>query len=139
MDPLALLAGVLGTAGFVLGLAADRFATRWPEHDEEHPPGRPVDWRTAVAALVGALALGLLPLRFGGDPLAFALFVGLGEGECATGPNTDAIAIVRHLIDQLPCNFGEFGAGATEARDDDSGSAVPARQSRRRGRRGRPR
>jgi leader peptidase (prepilin peptidase)/N-methyltransferase len=74
MDPLALLAGVLGTAGFVLGLAADRFATRWPEHDEEHPPGRAVDWRTAVTALVGALALGLLPLRFGGDPLAFALF-----------------------------------------------------------------
>ena len=74
MDPLALLAGVLGTAGFVLGLAADRFATRWPEHDEEHPPGRPVDWRTAICALVGALALGLLPLRFAGDPLAFALF-----------------------------------------------------------------
>jgi leader peptidase (prepilin peptidase) / N-methyltransferase len=65
---------VLGTAGFVLGLAADRLATRWPEHDEEHPPGRAVDWRTAVAALVGALALGLLTLRFGGDPLAIGLF-----------------------------------------------------------------
>ena len=40
--------GCSGAAGFALGLAADRFATRWPEHDEEHPPGRPVDWRTAV-------------------------------------------------------------------------------------------
>jgi len=71
MDALSL---ALAAAGGILGGIADRFATRWPEHDEEHPPGRPVDWRTAVAALVGALALGLLPLRFGGDPLAFALF-----------------------------------------------------------------
>jgi leader peptidase (prepilin peptidase) / N-methyltransferase len=71
MEPLA---GVLGAAGFVLGLGADRLATRWPEHDEEHPPGRAVDWRTAAVALVGAIALGLLPLRFDGDPLAIALF-----------------------------------------------------------------
>jgi leader peptidase (prepilin peptidase) / N-methyltransferase len=72
MEPLVAL---LGAAGFALGLAADRLATRWPEHDdEEMPAGRPVDWRTAVVALVGAIALGLLPLRFGADPLAFALF-----------------------------------------------------------------
>ncbi len=72
MDPLA---GLLGAAGFGLGLAADRLATRWPEHDdEEMPAGRPVDWRTGVVALVGALALGLLPVRFGAEPLAFALF-----------------------------------------------------------------
>ena len=71
MEPLA---GLLGAAGFVLGIAADRLAVRWPEHDEEHPAGRAVDWRTAVAALVGALALGLLVLRFGGDTLAMAIF-----------------------------------------------------------------
>ncbi len=71
MDPLSVL---LGAAGFVLGLAADRFATRWPEHDEEHPPGRKVDWRTGLTALVGALALGLLPMRFAGDPLALLVF-----------------------------------------------------------------
>jgi len=71
MEPLA---GSLGVLGFALGIAADRFATRWPEHDEEHPPGRAVDWRTAVVALIGALALGLLPLRFGADPLAFVVF-----------------------------------------------------------------
>ena len=64
MEPLA---GLLGAAGFVLGIAADRLAVRWPEHDEEHPPGRAVDWRTAVVALVGAL-------RFGGDALAVAIF-----------------------------------------------------------------
>ena len=71
MEPLA---GLLGAAGFVLGIAADRLAVRWPEHDEEHPAGRAVDWRTAVVALTGALALGLLVLRFGGDALALAIF-----------------------------------------------------------------
>ena len=71
MDPLALL---LGAGGFLLGLAADRLATRWPEHDEEHAPGRAVDWRTATVALAGALAFGLLPIRFGSDPVAFAIF-----------------------------------------------------------------
>ena len=45
MEPLSL---VLAVAGGALGVAADRFATRWPEHDEEHPPGRRVDWRTVA-------------------------------------------------------------------------------------------
>ena len=68
-----LLSGALGAAGFALGLLADRLATRWPEHDEEHPPGRRVDWRTALTALVGALAFGLLPARFASDPLAMVI------------------------------------------------------------------
>ena len=71
MEPLSV---VLGAAGFGLGLAADRLATRWPEHDEEHPPGRAIDWRTALPALVGAVALGLLPARFAGDPVAAVVF-----------------------------------------------------------------
>jgi leader peptidase (prepilin peptidase) / N-methyltransferase len=71
LDPVSLL---LGAAGFALGLAADRFATRWPEHDEEHPPGRRVDWRTGVTAMMGALAFGLLPVRFIADPIALGLF-----------------------------------------------------------------
>lgn len=71
MEPLSV---VLGASGLVLGLAADRLATRWPEHDEEHPPGRTIDWRTATTALVGALTLGLLPSRFSGDPLALVVF-----------------------------------------------------------------
>jgi prepilin signal peptidase PulO-like enzyme (type II secretory pathway) len=58
----------------VLGLGADRLATRWPEHDEEHPPGRRIDWRTAVVGVLGAVAFGLLPSRFGDDLLALGVF-----------------------------------------------------------------
>jgi leader peptidase (prepilin peptidase) / N-methyltransferase len=71
MNPLAL---ALGVGGFALGLAADRLATRWPEHDEEHPAGRAIDWRTVVCALAGAAGFGLLPIRFAGDPLALVVF-----------------------------------------------------------------
>jgi prepilin signal peptidase PulO-like enzyme (type II secretory pathway) len=71
MTPLAI---GFGAVGLVIGLVADRLATRWPEHDEEHPPGRPIGWRTAVCAAFGAFAFALLPTRFGGDQLALALF-----------------------------------------------------------------
>jgi leader peptidase (prepilin peptidase)/N-methyltransferase len=71
VGPLSL---VLGAAGAALGVLADRFATRWPEHDEEHPAGRRVDWRTVVCGVVGALALGLLPQRFAGDVVATVIF-----------------------------------------------------------------
>jgi leader peptidase (prepilin peptidase) / N-methyltransferase len=71
---VAVLAGVFGA---VLGLAADRLAVRWPEHDPEepeHPPGRPIGWRTAVVVVTGAIAFALLPARFAADPLALAVF-----------------------------------------------------------------
>jgi len=71
VEPLSL---VLGVAGAALGVLADRFSTRWPAHDEEHPAGRPVDWRTVMCGVVGAVALGLLPVRFGGDGLALVVF-----------------------------------------------------------------
>jgi prepilin signal peptidase PulO-like enzyme (type II secretory pathway) len=71
MTPAVL---AFGAVGLILGLVADRLATRWPEHDEEHPPGRPIDWRTAVCAVFGALAFAFLPTRFAGDPLALGLF-----------------------------------------------------------------
>ncbi len=58
----------------MLGVAADRFATRWPEHDEEHPPGRRIDWRTVLCGAVGAVTFGLLPLKFAGDTLALVAF-----------------------------------------------------------------
>jgi leader peptidase (prepilin peptidase)/N-methyltransferase len=38
---------------------------RWPEHDdEEHPPGRPVGWRTVASVGIGAFAFGLYGQRF---------------------------------------------------------------------------
>lgn len=85
MDPLSWL---LAAGGFGLGLGADRLAVRWPEHDEEHPPGRRVDWRTGLTALVGAVAFGLLPVRYAADPLA-ALVLGAWFVTLVVGLATD--------------------------------------------------
>ncbi|HEX7223580.1 MAG TPA: A24 family peptidase [Candidatus Limnocylindrales bacterium] len=65
---------VFAAVGLILGLVSDRLATRWPEHDEENPAGRPVGWRTVACGAFGAFALGVVPYRFAGDPLAMALF-----------------------------------------------------------------
>jgi len=72
--PIGILGVVLGLAGALLGFAADRLAVRWPEHDEEHPPGRAIDWRTVVCIAVGTVALGLLPARFAADLVALVVF-----------------------------------------------------------------
>jgi leader peptidase (prepilin peptidase) / N-methyltransferase len=72
-----LVAVVAGLLGAILGLAADRFAVRWPEHepdDAEHPANRPIGWRTVVVIVTAALAFALLPARFAGDPLALLAF-----------------------------------------------------------------
>ena len=75
MTQFVPLSAAFAVAGFLLGLAADRLSTRWPEHDPpEFPAGRRVGWRTIVCALFGAFAFAVLPARFGGDPLALALF-----------------------------------------------------------------
>lgn len=71
LGPLGIAFAVIGLA---LGLASDRLATRWPQHDEDHPAGRKPGWRTVVVAATGAVALGLLPQRFDGDWLSLALF-----------------------------------------------------------------
>jgi prepilin signal peptidase PulO-like enzyme (type II secretory pathway) len=67
-------AAVAALIGAVLGFAADRFATRWPEHDEEHPPGRSIGWRTAVCLVVGGFAFGGLIVRFAPEWLAVVAF-----------------------------------------------------------------
>jgi leader peptidase (prepilin peptidase)/N-methyltransferase len=68
------LVAAVAIAGAVFGVVADRLAVRWPEHDDETPAGRQIGWRTVVCAAFGAFAFALLPMRFGGDPLALALF-----------------------------------------------------------------
>jgi leader peptidase (prepilin peptidase) / N-methyltransferase len=75
MTPLVPLSGVTAIVGLVLGVLADRLATRWPEHEPpDFPPNRRIGWRTIVCALFGAFAFALLPARFGTDWLALALF-----------------------------------------------------------------
>jgi leader peptidase (prepilin peptidase) / N-methyltransferase len=125
MEPLSAL---LGAGGFALGLAADRLATRWPEHDEEHPPGRPVDWRTAATALIGATALGLLPPRFGGEPLALVVF-GAWFVTLVVGLATDLDQ--RQLPDALtlpviPVAFAYALSGANPLVGSEPGLAVAA-------------
>jgi leader peptidase (prepilin peptidase) / N-methyltransferase len=59
----------------LFGVAADRLAVRWPEHDEEHPAGRGIGWRTAASAAMSAFAFGLLGARFAtAEPLLQVLF-----------------------------------------------------------------
>ena len=71
MTPLAI---VLAIAGLVLGVASDRLATRWPEHDEEFLAGRRIGWRTVVCGAFGAFAFAVVGIRFEADPVALAVF-----------------------------------------------------------------
>ena len=59
MTPLIVGLAILGLAW---GLVADRIAARWPSHEDGSV--RPIDWRTTVVPIVGAIALGLLGRRF---------------------------------------------------------------------------
>ncbi|MEA2548092.1 MAG: leader peptidase (prepilin peptidase) / N-methyltransferase [Chloroflexota bacterium] len=68
---------LLGFVGAVFGLVSDRFAVRWPEHDDEHPAGRAIDWRTVVSAAIGAFAFWLLADRFGDAELLVQGLFGL--------------------------------------------------------------
>jgi len=69
ITPLAVLLAVLGGAW---GFVASRIGARWPAHEDGHV--RPIDWRTPVAVVTGALALGALTIRF--DAPAPALVFG---------------------------------------------------------------
>jgi leader peptidase (prepilin peptidase) / N-methyltransferase len=67
-----LVAILLAVAGGAWGLASDRIAVRWPEHDEGFVAGRAPGWRTVVCVVLGAAALGGVALRFA-DPVAAAV------------------------------------------------------------------
>lgn len=79
----------LGAAGALLGFGADRLATRWPEHDEEHPAGRAIDWRTLVCVVVGALAFGGLTLRLADSEMLLRLVLGAWFVTLVIGLATD--------------------------------------------------
>ena len=68
LTPLVIVLGVVGGAW---GFVADRIAARWPAHDDGSV--RPIDWRTPVVVIVGALSLGALTVRFT-DPLVAVVF-----------------------------------------------------------------
>ena len=82
LDPLVPL---LGLAGLVWGVAADRIAARWPAH--EGGSVRSLDWRTPVVAVFAAVAIAAVPLRFG-DPGQRLLF-GVFFAACALAMATD--------------------------------------------------
>jgi leader peptidase (prepilin peptidase) / N-methyltransferase len=69
VTPLVLVLLGLGAAW---GFVADRIAARWPEHEDGST--RPLDWRTPVSVVVGAIALALVPGRFEGDLVASVIF-----------------------------------------------------------------
>ncbi len=73
LTPLAVLLAVVGG---VWGFASDRLAVRWPEH-EEGEGGRAVGWRTVVAVLTGAAALGTVTLVYEGlaERLVFGAYL----------------------------------------------------------------
>lgn len=75
MTPLVPLSALFAVAGVVLGVLADRLATRWPEHEPpEFPAGRSIGWRTVVCGLFGAFAFAVLPARFDDNTVALVLF-----------------------------------------------------------------
>lgn len=68
IEPLGAL--VFALPGVALALLADRIAARWPRRYDH--AARPVAWRTGVLTATGAVAFGVLSLRWS-DPAA--LFV----------------------------------------------------------------
>jgi leader peptidase (prepilin peptidase)/N-methyltransferase len=70
----ALLVALAGAVGGAWGFGSDRLAARWPEHEDG--ADRPLDWRTPVVVIVGALAFAGTVARFGATPADLAV-VGL--------------------------------------------------------------
>ncbi len=96
---------VIGFAvgGALLGVLADRFAVRWPEHDEEHPAGRPSGWRTIATAGIGAFAFWLFADRFGDAEILVQAIYGLWFAALVVGFAVDLDQ--RLLPDELTKPF----------------------------------
>ena len=63
---------MLAVVGAAWGFVADRIGARWPAHEDRSI--RPIDWRTPVSVVVGAVSLALVPVRFPDDVAAQLIF-----------------------------------------------------------------
>ncbi|HXG26334.1 MAG TPA: A24 family peptidase [Candidatus Binatia bacterium] len=63
----ALLVALAGIIGLGFGYAADRLASRWPEHEDGSVRAR--DWRTWVVVVTGGVAFAATVARFGANPV----------------------------------------------------------------------
>jgi len=68
-SPLVIVLAVVGAAW---GFVADRIGARWPAHEDRSI--RPIDWRTPVSVVVGAVSLALVAVRFPDDVAAQLIF-----------------------------------------------------------------
>jgi leader peptidase (prepilin peptidase)/N-methyltransferase len=59
----AVVIGLLALVGAAWGFGADRLAARWPAHEDGSI--RPIDWRTPLVVLVGAISAPLVVERYG--------------------------------------------------------------------------
>jgi leader peptidase (prepilin peptidase) / N-methyltransferase len=100
---MSLLDVVLAICGAGFGLAADRLAVRWPEHDEEFPAGRRMGWRTVASAGMGAFAFWLLEQRFAGAEVVVQIVFGLWFATLVVGFAIDLDQ--RLLPDELTLPF----------------------------------
>jgi leader peptidase (prepilin peptidase)/N-methyltransferase len=66
-------AAIAGLLGLGWGFASDRLAARWPAHEDGSI--RPIDWRTPLVVVLGAVAFAATVARFGVD-LRALLIVG---------------------------------------------------------------
>lgn len=62
---------LFAVGGALFGIAADRLSARWPAH-EQGVESRPLDWRTVLVALVGAVVFGGLAAHWS-DPRDLAI------------------------------------------------------------------
>ena len=63
---------VASLVGAAFGVAADRLSTRWPAHEEGYVP-RPIDWRTVLIAIIGAIVSAVLVARWSAEPRDLAI------------------------------------------------------------------
>ena len=67
----AVLIGLAAGLGAAWGFVSDRFAARWPAHEDGSI--RAIDWRTPVVVVAGAAAFAGTLVRFGATPIAFVV------------------------------------------------------------------